>query len=57
VFVDNDPAKGYRKPLRDFHLQSEPWLFTIDSSGRVAARLEGAFGIETAKRAIQAALD
>jgi hypothetical protein len=57
VFVDNDPAKGYRKPLRDFQLQSEPWLFTIDSGGRIAARLEGAFGLETATRAIEAALD
>ncbi|MGH2948561.1 MAG: TlpA family protein disulfide reductase [Solirubrobacteraceae bacterium] len=57
VFVDNDPAKGYRKPLRDFGLQSEPWLFTIDRRGRVATRLEGAFGLETAKRAIEAALE
>jgi hypothetical protein len=57
VFVDNDPAKGYREPLRQFGLRSEPWLFTIDRRGRIAARLEGAFGVETARRAIEAALE
>jgi hypothetical protein len=56
VFLDNDPSKGYRTPLRDFHLTSEPWLFTVDRSGRVAARLEGAFGLRGARRAIEAAL-
>ena len=57
VFVDNDPTKGYRAPLRAFNLQTEPWLFTFDSEGRLAARLEGSFGIEGFEEAVQAALD
>jgi len=56
VFVDNDLKKGLRPPLRAFKLQTEPWLFTIDADGRVAARLEGSFGNEAFERAIKAAL-
>ena len=56
VYEDNDPSKGLRKPLREFGLATEPWLFTIDRSGRVAARLEGSFGIEGFREAVEAAL-
>lgn len=56
VYVDNDLNKGLRPPLRRFGLQTEPWLFTFDRSGRVAARLEGSFGLRAFERAIQAAL-
>ena len=41
VYVDNDAAKGLRPQLEAFDLRSEPWLFTFDKEGRVAARLEG----------------
>ena len=56
VFEDNDPNKGLRKPLREFGLPTEPWLFTIDAKGRVAARLEGSFGLNGFERALQAAI-
>jgi hypothetical protein len=56
VYVSNDPNKGYRPQLRAFHLQTEPWLFTFNRHGRVAARLEGAFGVNAFRRAIRAAL-
>ncbi|HWF36488.1 MAG TPA: hypothetical protein VG295_14010 [Solirubrobacteraceae bacterium] len=56
VYVGNDPAKGYRPQLRDFHLETEPWLFTINRHGVIAARLEGAFGMRALRRAIEAAL-
>ncbi|HWF73816.1 MAG TPA: hypothetical protein VG186_10760 [Solirubrobacteraceae bacterium] len=56
VFVDNDPTKGYRPQLKAFHLETEPWLFTINRQGVIAARLEGAFGIRELRRAIEAAL-
>ena len=56
VFVDNDPAKGLRAPLRAFKLQTEPWLFVIDRHGRVTARLEGSFGFNAVQRALQSAL-
>jgi hypothetical protein len=56
VYVDNDPNKGYRPQLRAFHLKTEPWLFTFDRQGRVAARIEGAFGINAFRHAVEAAL-
>jgi hypothetical protein len=56
VYVDNDPQKGLRKPLQQFGLPTEPWLFTVDTEGDVAARLEGSFGLDAFDRAVQAAI-
>jgi hypothetical protein len=56
VYVDNDPAKGLRPQLGAFNLRTEPWLFTVNRQGVIAARLEGAFGINAATQALQAAL-
>jgi hypothetical protein len=56
VYQDNQVSKGLRAPLKAFHLQTEPWLFTIDRDGRIAARLEGSFGVKEFQQAIQAAL-
>lgn len=56
VYVDNQPTKGLRPQLKAFHLQTEPWLFTINKHGVIAARLEGAFGVNELRQALQAAL-
>jgi hypothetical protein len=56
VFVDNQPSKGLRPQLKAFHLQTEPWLFTIDRRGVITARLEGAYGLNEARQALLAAL-
>jgi hypothetical protein len=56
VYVDNDPSKGLREPLRRFNLESEPWLFVVGADGRVTARLEGSFGLKAFDRAINTAL-
>jgi len=56
VYVENMVDKGLRAPLESFRLRTEPWLFTVDAGGRVAARLEGSFGNEAFERAIRAAL-
>ena len=56
VYVNNDVNKGLRPQLRAFHLQTEPWLFTFDRRGRIAARIEGAFGLDAFRQAVQAAL-
>ena len=56
VYVDNQPTKGLRPQLKAFHLQTEPWLFTINRQGIIAARLEGSFGVNEFKRALEAAL-
>lgn len=44
VYVNNRPRQGLRPQLKAFHLQTEPWLFSINRKGFIAARLEGAFG-------------
>jgi hypothetical protein len=56
VFVDNEVQKGYRPQLKAFRLPTEPWVFTIDASGRIAARLEGAFSPRELEAAVKKAL-
>ena len=56
VYEDNDVQKGLREPLGRFGLTTEPWLFTISADGRVAARLEGSFGNNAFREAVEAAL-
>jgi hypothetical protein len=56
IYNDNDPAKLVRPQVRAFHLPSEPWLFTIDRRGRVAASVEGAFGLKLMREAVDKAV-
>jgi hypothetical protein len=56
VYNDNDVRKGYRPQLRAFRLPTEPWVFTIDAGGRIAARLEGAFSAEELEAAVKRAI-
>ena len=56
VYVDNDVSKGLREPLRQFNLPSEPWLFIVDKSGKITARLEGSIGVQQFEDAIKTGL-
>jgi hypothetical protein len=56
VYVDNDPNKGLREPLKQFNLRTEPWLFIVDANGKITARLEGSFGLAAFEDAIKTAL-
>jgi hypothetical protein len=56
VFVNNNPERGLRPQLQAFHLETEPWLFTINRHGIIKARLDGGFGLNEARRALRAAL-
>jgi hypothetical protein len=56
VYANNQPSQGLRPQLKAFHLQTEPWLFTISRRGVIAARLEGSFGVNAFRGAIEAAL-
>ena len=56
VYANNQPTQGLRPQLKAFHLATEPWLFTINRQGLVAARLEGAFGVNELRQALEAAL-
>jgi hypothetical protein len=57
IFEDNEIQNGYREQVRAWRLPSEPWVFTVDAAGRVAARLEGAFGPRELEAAIKKALE
>jgi hypothetical protein len=52
IYNDNEPSKGFRSQVLKWRLPTEPWAFTIDRDGKVAARLEGAFSA----RELEAAL-
>lgn len=56
VYVDNDPAAGLRDPLNQFKLPTEPWLFVVDESGTITARLEGSFGLTAFENAVKTGL-
>jgi hypothetical protein len=56
VYVDNNPKKGIRPPMRAFNLRSEPWLFVIGRDGRITARLEGSVGVKAFEQALKTAL-
>jgi hypothetical protein len=55
VFRDNDISKGLRPQLNAYNLKTEPWLFTIDRQGKVAARIEGAFSAGELESALERA--
>jgi hypothetical protein len=55
IFNDNEVEKGFRPQVLAWNLPTEPWLFTVDREGRVAARLEGAFSARELERAVEAA--
>jgi hypothetical protein len=54
IYKDNDPSLEERRPqVAAFGLPTEPWLFVIDSRGRIATEIEGAFGVEELTRALE----
>ena len=56
VYVNNNPKQGLRPQLKAFHLQTEPWMFVLNSRGVIVARLEGAFGTNGLRAALEEAL-
>jgi hypothetical protein len=52
IYNENELDKGFRQQVLEWKLPTEPWLFTIDGDGKVAASLEGAYSA----RELEAAL-
>jgi hypothetical protein len=52
IFNDNEFDKGLRPQVAAWHLRTEPWLFTIDREGKIAARLEGAYSAHELEQAL-----
>jgi hypothetical protein len=56
VYVDNDVNKGLRKPLQEFNLRTEPWLFVVNAKGVITSRLEGSIGVSQFENAVKSGL-
>jgi hypothetical protein len=56
VYVDNSIQKGLRKPLQEFNLRTEPWLFVVNAKGIITARLEGSIGVTQFENAVKSGL-
>jgi hypothetical protein len=56
IYKDNDPSKGFRTPVNQFRLPTEPWVFAIDRKGKIAYRLEGAAAVPDIEAAFRAAV-
>jgi len=53
IYNDNDPNKGLRPQLAPFGLQTEPWTFLIGKDGKIEQRIEGAYGVDELKTAVE----
>lgn len=56
VYRDNKIEHGLRPQLLAFGLRTEPWVFTIDRGGHVAARIESAASVDEIRQAVERAL-
>ena len=55
IYRDNEVEKGFRPQVLEWGLPTEPWVFTVDQHGKIAARLEGAFSARELEDAVEAA--
>jgi hypothetical protein len=56
IYKNNDPSQGFRTPVDQFHLPTEPWVFGIDRKGKIVARLEGAATVPAIEDVFKAAV-
>jgi hypothetical protein len=55
IYNNNNLSDGLRPQMAKYHLTTEPWVFTINRQGKIAARLEGAFSADELQKAVNAA--
>jgi hypothetical protein len=53
VYNNNQINHGPRPQLRAFHLQTEPWAYVIDRSGKVSSVLQGPYSVQDLEAAVQ----
>jgi len=56
IYEENNPALGVNRWVREWKLPTEPWVFVVDRSGKVAARMEGPYGPRELEAALAAAM-
>ena len=52
VYNDNDPDKGVNPWMREWNLQTEPWVFVVDADGKIVAKFEGSASADELRAAI-----
>ncbi|MGI8727645.1 MAG: hypothetical protein ACR2K6_08220 [Solirubrobacterales bacterium] len=52
IFKDNNVEKGVREQVKEYSLQTEPWLFVVDADGVVSTAIEGPFSKQELEEAI-----
>jgi hypothetical protein len=55
VYAKNDPANGYNRWMKEWGLQSEPWVFVVGRDGRITAKFEGSVSVQELTDAVVAA--
>ena len=56
VFKGNDPALGYSRWMRQWGLQSEPWIFLVGRDGRIKAKFEGPVTVGELRASVESLL-
>jgi hypothetical protein len=53
IYRGNDPAKGFNRWVKEWHLPTEPFTFVVDRNGVIRAKLEGAFSVSELERTVR----
>ena len=53
IFEDNDINKGLREQVAQYGLPTEPWVYVIDADGKISSAIEGAYGLEELRGAVE----
>jgi hypothetical protein len=53
IYEDNEPAKGFNRWVREWHLPTEPWIFLVGSDGRIRAKFEGSVSFSELSAAVR----
>ena len=56
VYTGNDPARGYNRWMREWGLETEPWVFLVGGNGRITAKFEGPVSVRELRSAIESKL-
>jgi hypothetical protein len=57
VYERNDPSQGYNRWMKQWNLQSEPWVFLVGADGRIKAKFEGALSVDELRGAVTSLLE
>ena len=56
IYNNNSIDQGFRPQVLQWKLPTEPWVFTINKQGKIAARIEGAYSADELRAAIDKAV-